>query len=431
MVLGEIQHADLTSGTFPDKPKLVSQDSVGSDRYIPARSSVSNNAKLKLKENLAPKDEYEGLLLSNMLPSENDRVLTYSERPPVPEAHDTLKVLYTVGKETTTKAKISRVIPKESIKTLDAPDLLDDFYCHLLDWSSQNFVAVALGNVVHLWNGETGKTEQLCEVDETVDITALRWTACGSHLAVGGSDSIVNLYDASTAKKLRKLTGHSMRVGCLAWNEHILTSGSKDGKIHHHDVRAREHIVGELTAHEQEVCGLEWSPDGSQLASGSNDNSVLIWNGMDTKPKHTLAEHVSAVKALAWCPFQRNLLASGGGMADRTIRFWNTQSGTCINSVDTGSQVSDLKWSMTDKELVSGHGFSQNQLSVWKYPSLVKVADLTGHTARVLSLAQSPDGTTVLSGSADETLRFWKIFSASDKKAASKPGVVGGRQQIR
>lgn len=47
----------------------------------------------------------------------------------------------------------------------------------------------------------------------------------------------------------------------------------------------------------------------------------------------------------------------------------------------------------------------------------MKVADLTGHQARVLSLAQSPDGTTVLSASADETLRFWKIFSKADKKA--------------
>jgi cell division cycle protein 20 (cofactor of APC complex) len=46
------------------------------------------------------------------------------------------------------------------------------------------------------------------------------------------------------------------------------------------------------------------------------------------------------------------------------------------------------------------------------------VAELTGHSARVLSLAQSPDGTTVLSASADETLRFWRIFSKAEKKPA-------------
>ena len=56
-------------------------------------------------------------------------------------------------------------------------------------------------------------------------------------------------------------------------------------------------------------------------------------------------------------------------------------------------------------------GFSHNQLVLWKYPSMVKVAELTGHTSRVLHMAQSPDGQTVVTAAADETLRFWKILS--------------------
>ena len=42
---------------------------------------------------------------------------------------------------------------------------------------------------------------------------------------------------------------------------------------------------------------------------------------------------------------------------------------------------------------------------------MVKVAEFTGHTSRVLHMAQSPDGTTVVSGAADETLRFWRVFA--------------------
>jgi WD40 repeat protein len=45
------------------------------------------------------------------------------------------------------------------------------------------------------------------------------------------------------------------------------------------------------------------------------------------------------VKAIAWSPHQHGLLASGGGTQDRTIRFWNTTTGTPLNVIDTGSQV--------------------------------------------------------------------------------------------
>ena len=81
-----------------------------------------------------------------------------------------------------------------------------------------------------------------------------------------------------------------------------------------------------------------------------------------------------------------------------------------MNSVDTGSQVCALLWSPHHKELVSSHGFSQNQLVLWKYPTMTKLKEFTGHTARVLHLDQSPDGSSVVSAAADETLRFWDIF---------------------
>ena len=44
-----------------------------------------------------------------------------------------------------------------------------------------------------------------------------------------------------------------------------------------------------------------------------------------------------------------------------------------VNAIDTKSQVSSLLWNKEHKEIVSGHGFSQNQLVVWKYPTMAKV----------------------------------------------------------
>ncbi len=64
-----------------------------------------------------------------------------------------------------------------------------------------------------------------------------------------------------------------------------------------------------------------------QLASGGNDNLLMIWDAANDRPTHRITAHQAAVKALAWCPFQSNLLATGGGTADRTIKFHNTHTG--------------------------------------------------------------------------------------------------------
>lgn len=63
-----------------------------------------------------------------------------------------------------------------------------------------------------------------------------------------------------------------------------------------------------------------------------------------------------------------------------------------------GSQVCNLSWSKNVNELVSTHGYSQNQIIIWKYPAMSKLATLTGHTLRVLYLAVSPDGQTIVTG---------------------------------
>jgi len=161
---------------------------------------------------------------------------------------------------------------------------------------------------------------------------------------------------------------------------------------------------------------LKWSLDGTQLASGGNDNMLNIWDIHTNSLQHYLNHHTAAVKALAWCPFKSNLLASGGGSADRMIRFWNSQTGTCLNAVDTKSQVSSIIWSKNYKELITSHGYTQNQLCVWKYPTMEKVTELTGHEQRVLYMAMSPDGKVIASaaGDGDETIRFWKVFEKSD-----------------
>ena len=75
----------------------------------------------------------------------------------------------------------------------------------------------------------------------------------------------------------------------------------------------------------------------------------------------------------------------------------------------------NLMFSKSSKELVSTHGYSDNAVVVWKYPSMKKVQTLTGHSLRVLYLAMSPDAETIVTGAGDETLRFWKVFPKNGK----------------
>jgi len=86
-----------------------------------------------------------------------------------------------------------------------------------------------------------------------------------------------------------------------------------------------------------------------------------------------------------------------------------------MNAIETGSQVCNLLFSKNANEIVSTHGYSDNAIVIWKYPSMKKIATLTGHSYRVLYLAISPDGESIVTGAGDETLRFWKVFPSKAK----------------
>ncbi|NXS67379.1 FZR1 protein, partial [Pandion haliaetus] len=290
--------------------------------------------------------------------------------------------------------KPTRKISKIPFKVLDAPELQDDFYLNLVDWSSLNVLSVGLGTCVYLWSACTSQVTRLCDLSVEGDsVTSVGWSERGNLVAVGTHKGFVQIWDAAAGKKLSMLEGHTARVGkevggtgftCFVssrLNFFLASKGSGGNsriqKFHHLSL----------------LCQL------------------LVWNHSSLSPVQQYTEHLAAVKAIAWSPHQHGLLASGGGTADRCIRFWNTLTGQPLQCIDTGSQVCNLAWSKHANELVSTHGYSQNQILVWKYPSLTQVAKLTGHSYRVLYLAMSPDGEAIVTGAGDETLRFWNVFS--------------------
>lgn len=327
--------------------------------------------------------------------------------------------------------KKTRNIPKIPARVLDAPDLADDFYLNLVDWGSQDILAVGLGSSVYLWDGASGTVNHLCDLGTNDSVCSVSWIGSGTHLAIGTNSGLVEIWDTTTCKCTRTMTGHSMRASSLAWNQHILTSGSRDRTILHRDVREPAHYMEKLEAHKQEVCGLEWNIVDNKLASGGNDNKLFVWDGLNKEPLYKFTEHQAAVKAISWSPHQRGILASGGGTVDRRIKIWNTMTGSKVHDIDTGSQVCNLAWSKNSNELVSTHGYSRNQIVVWKYNTMEQVASLTGHTYRVLYLSMSPGGQTIVTGAGDETLRFWNVFEKAKNEPNSSSVLLDAFTQLR
>lgn len=322
--------------------------------------------------------------------------------------------------------RLPRRISRSPFKVLDAPQLADDFYLNLVDWSAMNTLAVGLGSCVYLWSACTSKVTRLVDLGEDMAVCSVSWSQRGHYLSVGVDNGDIQVWDAVKCRKLRTMQGHRQRVGCMSWSHHVLATGSRDRSILMRDVRAPSHFFAKLSSHRSEVCGLKWSPDDRELASGGNDNHLMIWqpgHASSSDPVQRFSGHQAAVKAITWSPHQHGLIASGGGTADRCIKFWNTSTGAALQSVDTGSQVCNLAWSKNVNEIVSTHGYSQNQIVVWRYQGMQKLATLTGHTLRVLYLACSPDGQTIVTGAGDETLRFWNVFPGPKAQSGGDVGV--------
>ncbi|EDL18397.1 mCG118708, partial [Mus musculus] len=243
-----------------------------------------------------------------------------------------------------------------------------------LDWSSQNLVAVALGTSVYIWNGQNHSWIENIDLSVCCHyVSSVTWMREGSCLAVGTSEGEVQLWDAITKKQLRNLHGHLSVVGALSWNHCTLSSGSRLGRVHHHDVRVAQHRVGTLY-HKEAVCSLKWSPDGRLLSSGCNDGLLTIWPhdpgaGVQGLPLKVIPQS-TAVKAMEWCPWQSEVLAVGGGVKDGCLHVLDINTGKNIQTPSTQSQICSLIWLPKTKEIVTGQGAPKNDVALWTCPTL-------------------------------------------------------------
>ena len=266
----------------------------------------------------------------------NDRILPFNNNHTLCQSNAPKSFLqnlknYSPKKVFSSTSKNTRILPKLPERVLDAPEFSDDFYLNLLDWSSKNVLAIVLGSSIYLWNAETGQNTILNESVENV--CSINWMNSGTCLAVGLENGAVELWDTNKNECLRTMAGHSDRVTALSWNEYMLSSGSKDSKIFNHDVRIQSHITSTFLGHKYEVCGLKWSPDGIQLASGGGDNKICIWD----VNKSSSSSNINALLH----EIDHDLINDNDGFNNRNINNFNNISNNNINSENNDNVIND------------------------------------------------------------------------------------------
>jgi WD40 repeat protein len=238
----------------------------------------------------------------------------------------------------------------------------------------------------------------------------------GKTLAWGGSDGTIKLWDVASRQPTgQALNGHNDIVSSVAFSPDgkMLASGSADRTIILWNVASQQPIGQALSGHSRSVSGVAFSPDGKVLASGSD--TLILW---DLETRQPIGQPLSGGGSVAFSPDGKTL-ASG---SDAGIMLWDMEPRQPIGQSLSGhsDRVFSVAFSPDGKALASGSCKERNsdgackegELILWDVASRQPIGQpLNGHSRSVFSVAFSPDGKMLASGSADSTIILWNVAS--------------------
>ncbi|HEY1368570.1 MAG TPA: hypothetical protein VGF23_15725 [Gaiellaceae bacterium] len=205
------------------------------------------------------------------------------------------------------------------------------------------------------------------------------------------------------------LAGHFDAVRAVAFSPDgsVLASASDDGTLRLWNVRTHQGIGQPLRGHgDGGVNGVAFSPDGTMLASGGDDGTVRLWDVRTrTQVGAALRAHAKPVWTVAFSP-DGTILASGHD--DGTVHLWDVRTHQQLGVLHGHEDVVEgVAFSRDGTTLVSGS--DDDTVRLWNVRTRQQLAVLRGHTDSVWGVAFSPDGTEVASAGADKSVRLWDV----------------------
>jgi WD40 repeat protein len=226
----------------------------------------------------------------------------------------------------------------------------------------------------------------------------------GKRIVSVSADKTARVWDIETGASLMTLDGQSGMLGSVAFSPdgtRIVTGGESgriggSGTIHVWDAVSGAELIT-LFGHLRRVTGVAFTPDGKRIVSGSFDGTIKIWEpDVDPTAPVTLdGRHGSMA-------FSRDgkYIVTGG--KDKTVRVWDATSHDKLMEIEgAGTSIS---LSPDAERIISADG---NDINVWHVSSGNKLMTLSGHDKAIWALSYSPDGTRIVSGGLDKTVRLW------------------------
>jgi len=284
------------------------------------------------------------------------------------------------------------------------------------DAKGEQLASSGRDQLVNIWHATTGKKlTSLVLKDRFKDVYSVAFSPDYTRLVSGGGierkSGETIIWDVVTKKQLMTLRGATDAVVCVVISPDgkLIGSCSYDSKVRiYNSTSGKELFV--LKGHVGQVYVAAFNPSGKILATGGMDRSLKLWDTTKGTAIRTLAGHTDAVWGAAFSNDGLSFASSGN---DNTIRIWEVATGKLLRTLKGHSSfVCGVSFSPDDRLLASAS--ADNTIKLWDPSTGKDLLTLKGHTDRVRNIAFTPDGHRLASASWDKTVKIWDV---SDVKA--------------